>query len=168
MDMPITETIVDKLNRHHKIGIDIDVTLINGPNSRIIQEWCVANADSKELHLVTFRNGQDLADVARDLADAGVDINLFKAIHGSPEPIMRKFMGFVNKCGWRNDTPKWQRGLAHHKIDLQDWIDTELFCNEWKGQVCAEFGLTCLIDDMEANVILGCNKYNVEFIHSLK
>ena len=169
--MDNVETIIDKLNRHHKIGVDVDSTLINGPNSHIIQQWCRENHETKELHIVTFRYGLDFDHfLPIDLDEAGVDIKMFKGVHGSPKEKFIDYWTWVNTVGLRNQPheAKWLRALAHHKIDLEKFTELETFANNWKGFRCKELGLTALIDDMENSVLPGCTNHGIEFIHALK
>ena len=162
---------IERLNKHQKIGIDIDATLIDGPKSRLLQEWCKDNHKTKELHLVTFRYNADFHFIGQDLIDADVDISMFRGVHGSPAELMIEYLTLVNKVGFRwkaKNEAKWIRSLAYHKILHDDFIKVEDLAHEWKGLKCKELGLTCLIDDMEESVLPGCMKHGIEFIHSLK
>lgn len=158
------------LNAHKGIGVDIDATLINGPASFKLQQWCEAYHQEIELHLITFRDGRDFDLIGDDLFASNVKMEWFKGVHGIPTEISKPFWDLANKVGIRGrmHEPKWQRALAHHKSSVEAYNELELELAMWKGTKCKELGLTALIDDLETLVVPGCKAHGVEFIDSLK
>lgn len=155
---------------HNGIGIDIDETLINGPSSLALQRWCAENHETHNLHLITFRYNGDFHYIGQDLADANVDINMFRGIHGIPAEASIPFHNMVMKVGRRDRAKthaKWLRGLAHHKIKEEDYLEQEAKFAMWKGEKCKELGLTVLLDDLESFVKPGCDAHGIVFINSI-
>lgn len=158
-----------KLNQHNVVGLDIDGTLINGPASLLLQNWVLDNFAERDVHLVTFRTGEDLDMVWKDLAEVGLFNNHFKGLHSIPLSIGQTFWKMTRLVGFRNEMfePKWKRALKHHKVDEADYLNLEHQVQHWKGKKCAELGATVLVDDLEYFVKPGCDLHGIEFIHAL-
>lgn len=158
-----------KLNAHKAIGVDIDHTLINGPNSFFLQRWVEEHYQEIDLHLVTFRTGLDYSMIERDIAFFGMRLDMFKGVHGIPEEISSPFWSLMQKVGERGKVheKKWLRTLEFHKVTTTMYDELYNGVSVWKGMKCKELGLTALIDDLETMVLPGCTLHGVEFINAL-
>jgi hypothetical protein len=157
------------LNKHASIGIDVDLTLIDGPCSHFLQSWVWDHYKELDLHLITFRYGVDFDHYLKsDLAEVGMDFNMFKGIHGIPAVDAVPFWLLVNKVGHKNKVypPKWHRSLKHHKSSPEEYDQLFQVVSTWKGQKCKELGITALVDDLGDMVKPGCDLHGIEWIDS--
>lgn len=159
-----------RLNAHKGIGIDIDHTLINGPGSFFLQNWVRDHYKDLDLHLITFRDGIDFDLIRQDIGEFGMELDMFRGVHGIPAETSRPFWKLMQKVGERGTIhePKWLRGLKHHKSSVEEYETLYTGVSMWKGSKCKELGLTALIDDLATMVLPGCEAHGVEFIDALK
>jgi len=158
-----------KLNAHKAIGVDIDSTLIHGPNSFFLQRWVEEHHKQVELHLVTFRNGRDFDMIAQDIGAFGMDLSMFHGVHGMPKELGVPFWELLSRVGERGSKSeqKWLRGLKHHKVTVEHYEELYNGVSVWKGLKCKELGLTALVDDLKSMVLPGCELHGIEFIDAL-
>lgn len=158
-----------RLNAHTSIGIDIDETLINGPNSRYLQRWVKHYHPTIQMHLVTFRTEDDFDRIEEDLTAAGIELDLFHGIHGIPLDVASEFYKLTAKVGIRGSVPepKWQRTIRYHNVSEDHYESLSEMVKLWKGLKCKELGLTALVDDLEQMVVPGCVRYDIEWINAL-
>ncbi len=158
-----------KLNAHTAIGVDIDHTLINGPCSLFLQQWVREHYETIDLHLVTFRHGADFEYIRQDVEETGLQLDMFKGIHGIPQETSVPFWLLMQKVGERGRVheTKWLRSLAYHKSSVEEYETLYTGVSMWKGMKCNELGLTALIDDLDTMVLPGCTAHGVEFINAL-
>lgn len=165
------------LNKHTKLGIDIDSTLINGPCSGLLQRWVWEHYQDLDLHLVTFRYGADFSYIERDILEHGLNLNMFKGVHGIDRELAMPFWLLQNKVGFRIPESedknamvrraKWLRGLGYAKSSEDEFLRLHASVADWKGLKCKELGLTALVDDLEDMVLPGCTTHGVEWINAL-
>jgi len=138
------------LDRHDAIAWDVDKTLVNGPNSEFFCRYVKAHPEKKHV-IVTFRTGAGYIRRGQSWAeDAFEEV----AVHG----LSRKdFAGLLSVPDHLYD--------AYASADGDAALVDE-FCH-WKGQAAASAGCTVLVDDMEPEVIDGCQRHGVAFINSL-
>lgn len=157
------------LDPHDCLGIDIDSTLINGPCSRILQEWCRDNHTRKQLHLITFRYGKDFDLAQQDIIEGGAQWEWFRSIHGAPRALFERHYQYVQQTGHiRNNPRKLARAIAHHRIDTEDMARVAREVTLWKGIKCKELGCTALVDDLVEYVQPGCDLHGITLVDSLK
>jgi hypothetical protein len=155
------------LNNHKAIGIDIDGTLINGVYSNKLQRWVEFFHDEIDMHLITFRDDEDVRYVDRDLGEVGIPLDWFKGVHNIPAEIIdpfNKYNQLFRKAVDRG-AAKLERALAYHKVSYTDWRKIDQEARMWKGYKCHELGLTALIDDLPNMVLDGCEAYEIEYIN---
>lgn len=160
-----------ELNAHKGLGIDIDETLINGPGSFFLQNWVQTYHSELELHLITFRTGKWLDQLADDVYRWGIEPHMFKGIHSVPVETAGPFWELCQSVGDKRaknfNRRKFERGLVHHKVTEEQYDAMELELALWKGSKCKELGLTALVDDLEHWVVPGCEAHGVTWINSL-
>lgn len=130
----------DDITQYRSLAWDFDQTLWGHANSSQFWDYIQRNPHNQTHHIVTFRTGRLLDRLWHDLADVGCTLMPlhFGGIHGVPDGI---FMAFA--CGIEGG-------------------DQYIF---WKGQVCRELGIECLIDDATMEVWAGCSKYEIAYCH---
>jgi len=131
---------MDDISRFKSIGWDFDMTLHGHPRSQEFWSYIHENPNLQKHYIVTFRTGRLFDRIWRDLADAKCPLLpfQFRGVFGVPESI---YVAFVN--GWLGG-------------------DEYLF---WKGKICRELEIECLVDDATMEVWGGCSRYNVEYVH---
>jgi hypothetical protein len=131
---------MDDITQYRSLGWDCDLTLLGSENSAQFWEYILANPHSQTHHIVTFRTGRLFDRIWFDLAKAGCGLLPFhfRGVHGVPEEVYAAFVG-----------------------GLRDG-DRYLY---WKGEVCHELGIECLIDDASLDVWPGCARYDIAYAH---
>ena len=132
-----------RLEKHDVIGLDLDNTLIEGRNSRLLWQF-IKEHPEKKFWIITFRTGllakeQTIWDEIRDFS--GLDSSWFEGIQTVDEQTYLK--ANINKS-----IP-----------NINDYI-------KWKGKTCKELGCTVLVDDMPEMTKYGCDLYSVDFVDS--
>ncbi len=142
----------DILLSHNAIGWDFDNTLVEHPNSERMHAFINAHPEKRHV-IVTFRTHGMVRSIWRELSfypDA---------------PRSDQFVGILNI-----DDAAWE---AHNRHTMHRHIGRlkgpltpeETYYVEWKGMICAEHGLTVMVDDRVDHVLEGCRKYGVAFIN---
>lgn len=130
----------DDITQFRSLAWDFDQTLWGHENSAQFWNYIQRNPHSQAHHIVTFRTGRLLDRLWRDLADVGCALLPlhFHGVHGVPDEIFSAF--------------------AYRLEGGSDYLF-------WKGQVCRELNVECLIDDATMEVWGGCSKYDIAYRH---
>lgn len=159
--------LIEELNNHRIIGLDMDETLIEGPRSFILQQWVKENCVNKELWVITFRTGPYVAQVWPELARFGIQREAFAGMKALPPKIYTDYhlvkKGFVYKD---TNPAKFERFLQANNLTLRQAEEKFNALTHWKGEACASVGATVLVDDLPNMVLPGCQANGVKFIHS--
>lgn len=142
------------LDKHQKLAIDFDKTLIQHPNSKGLQQYIVKNSHRKDFFIITFRTGVDFTNLWLDLdlcKETNISKHHFKGAFGIPDWIEEEYY-ITQLVRYANFGTK-QRNHCEERYLL------------WKGYQAKKLGCTVLVDDMTDRVIKGCVKYNVEYVH---
>lgn len=140
------------LVHHRSIGWDFDGTLFvdhHGkphPNMVAMHKFILANPQIKH-YIVTFRTHGWQNRVFHDLA----------AFKSAPPP--SAFEGVLN-C----PDETWEGAQRAKRIPGSLITDIESYL-DWKGEICAEHGITVLIDDLPDMVQSGCIKHGIVYLH---
>jgi hypothetical protein len=141
-----------ELRRHAVIGWDLDMTLLGHPAAAAMHDFIRATPDIRHL-IVTFRaNGTQeriWSDLAAQPHSAGP--TSFAAVLTIDDALASGF----------------QRLHRHRAAGLYagPHSPTEIAYLSWKGQACASWGASVLIDDMTEHVSLGCTTHGIELRH---
>ena len=141
-----------RLRQHRAIAWDFDYTLDDHPASPNLHAFILAHPHIRHV-IVTFRSHGEQKYVWEELADY------------PDAPTESCFDGVVNISDDAHvayHEAAWQRTRLQHRGPL---TAAEIEYLEWKGRVCAEHGLTALIDDMTDLVSRGCSKHGIELLH---
>lgn len=131
---------MENITQYRRVGWDFDETLHDHPSSQQFWDYINANPHDQEHFIVTFRTGRLLDRLWLDLARAGCRLLPlhFRGVHGVPEEIYEAFT-----------------------IGLKGG-DRYLY---WKGEICHQLGIECLIDDASLQVWPGCARYGINYYH---
>jgi hypothetical protein len=131
---------LDNIKQYRSLGWDFDMTLHGHPQSQKFWDYIYENPHCQTHHIVTFRTGRLLDRIWRDLSNAGCRLLpfQFRGIHGVPDEL---YEAFVNG------------------------EDAGIEYKFWKGKVCRELGIECLIDDATMEVWAGCSEYEIAYVH---
>lgn len=131
---------MDDITQYLSLGWDFDQTLCGHPNSRQFWNYIIENPYCQTHHIVSFRTGRLFDRLWKDLAKEDCPLLPwhFRGVHGIPEEIYAAMI----------------RGLAGG--------DRYFF---WKGKLCSEVGIECLIDDATMEVWAGCSKFEIAYLH---
>jgi phosphoglycolate phosphatase-like HAD superfamily hydrolase len=134
---------ISLLDQHDVIAWDLDGTLVNGENSRLLCEYILAHPE-KTHHFITFRTPHDWAqDIFRELQPVGITRFMIASVQSVPEHLY---------FAYASETAE-DANMAHV---------SEFYA--WKGMRAAELGCTALVDDMRALVIRGCLLHGVTYV----
>jgi len=140
------------LRRHRAIGWDMDGTLIGHDAAPLLHDFIRSHPELRHV-IVTFRSHgletmlwRDLAAYATAPAPA-----CFEAVINMDDDIFASFQR------WR----RW-RDAGRHAGPPAPVEERYL---AWKGRLCAERGLTVLVDDMTEHVRPGCARHDVALLH---
>lgn len=139
---------LDQLSLHTAIGWDIDGTLYRGPASRVLQAFIRKHPDIRH-SIVTHRTGAE-GDVFADLARYRYGLNRthFYDVHMCPTDLW-----------WENNEIEMAR---LNRIYAGPVLPIEIEYAEWKPKICAENGLTALVDDRVSMFAEPCKQYGIE------
>lgn len=140
------------LDGFNSIGWDLDETMIDHPNSGKIQNY-IKEHPEKNHYIITFRT-HEMVDY------------IFTDISRYPQRLTRKnFKGVfhIEEDAWE----KYERmkHLRFNNLKYGPITPEEIYYKTWKGKICKENNIPVLIDDRKDDVIMGCNKYGIEYFH---
>lgn len=143
------------LERHDRIALDLDGTLIDGQTSPLIQDFVRSNPE-KKFWIVTFRTPAQVHTVASELANVGLPIGDFQRVIPMPERYVMEF-----------EEDQRQRRFA--RLPGLDTPGVTPFPGEfrylhWKGYVCKRIGATVLVDDLPRLSQMGCQQFGIELV----
>ena len=138
-----------KLEKYLNIGWDFDDTLIDHPNSVKMWDFIDHNPYGQKHHLITFRSGGLENRIFGDLAVRGSILieSHFENVFNIDHQVWIDFQTIEPK-------------LILSLDDLKD----DPYLN-WKGEICYAHGIEVLIDDMTFNVLPGCQRHGIDYIH---
>jgi hypothetical protein len=142
----------EDLDKFSSIGWDFDETMIDHPNSGKIQEYIKDNPKKKH-YILTFRTHNLVNQIFPDLAKYPFDLdktNFVNVFHIEDE-------------AWAENNQMDYLRIA--RIKFGPLTPPEIYYKTWKGMICAKHNIPVLVDDREKDVILGCEKYNIIYIH---
>jgi len=143
---------IERLNAHSIIGLDLDETLIGHPKSYLLHEHVKENSE-KKFWIITHRSHGLVPRIWTDL-------EMFTDL------VRSDFEGF------KSVADKLYEKYTRDEIQRQAGILTgELTDNEkeylsWKGMICKQLGCTVLVDDKPKLNQLGTDRYNIELINT--
>lgn len=131
---------LDNITQYRSLGWDFDMTLHGHSQSQKFWDYIYENPHCQTHHIVTFRTGRLLDRIWHDLSKAGSHLLpfQFRGIHGVPDELYEAF------------------------VNGEDAGVEYMF---WKGKVCRELGIECLIDDATMEVWAGCSEYEIAYVH---
>ena len=140
-DRPHTKLLLEHFDRHERLGVDFDGTLVDHDRSALIQQYILDHPE-KDFHIVTFRSHGMQDRIERDLwsssKDTGVDITLaaFTGIHNIQDGLYESHLAL--------------------KGDPNYWA--------WKAVKCAQLSCTIMIDDMAEQIYKECISRGIEIV----
>ena len=144
----------DILENHEIIGLDFDGTLIDHPSGVELQNFVHENHLDKQIYIITFRSGSMLVDLWDDMKEFNYycpSKRMFKGVYG------------IEHSAWQaNEIAMLKRRSGMIGEDL---TDEEIYYKTWKGMMCNKLGATVLVDDKPGDVMLGCKKFGIQFVH---
>lgn len=135
------------------IAWDFDGTLIDHPNSVLMHEFILRHPE-KQHHIITFRSHGYQNSIFHELREIYPDApgrSHFVGVRNIPDRAWEKFSEMTTR-----------RLMGRLKGPLTPW---EEYYIEWKGMVCGELNLPVLVDDREAQVLPGCERYGIMYLH---
>lgn len=144
---------MDRLLTYAAIGWDFDGTLIDHSNSERIHEF-IRQQVGKRHFILTFRSH-------------GYQNSVFTEMRRSyplaPGPDCFADMLNISDSAWENfDQAERQRRADQISGPL---TPAERYYVEWKAMVCHRLGIPVLIDDRREQVLPGCKKYGIDYLH---
>lgn len=137
---------------HNVIGWDVDGTLLEHDNALMMHDYIVAHPEKKHF-IVTFRShgmeNRIFQELGMEYEDRSVERAHFNGVVSVPYAVYEN---------WANA----ERNKFYNMPHEQGHIDTY---QEWKGRVCAEHGITVLVDDDTANVQRGCDQHGIAHVN---
>lgn len=140
------------LDKFNSIGWDFDETLVGHANSYKIQEYIRENPKKKH-YIITFRTHGYQYQVFDDLA----------MYPHAPKP--QAFVDVINIDDDLWEDYEHERVLRLHKVKFGPPSEVEIQYLTWKGYACKAHNIPVLVDDRKAEVILGCQKYGIVYMH---
>jgi hypothetical protein len=145
------------LDQHESIGWDVDGTMYEDHRTRTpetdarcraMHEYILAHPEKKH-YVVTFRSGKWATKVWEDLLRVNPDA-----------PGEEVFVGLL--C---MSVQMFDENCARNLGNGYYTEPTPIY-KEWKGKICAENGITVLVDDNPNHVVPGCDRYGVLHLHA--
>jgi hypothetical protein len=143
---------ISLLRAHATIGWDLDMTLLGHPASDRLHAFIRATPEIRHV-IVTFRSHSRMASIWSDLAKVplAADIGCFVAAETIDDAMASHFQRLR-----RNRAQRLYAGPNS---------PAEMAYLRWKGEVCARWGATLLIDDMTEHVRHGCEASGIQLLH---
>lgn len=143
-----------QVNAFPAIAWDFDGVLIDHPKAPLFHQYIKEHRDQRHF-VITFRSHGWQKTIFREL----------RARYQSNAPDRSDFTKVINieNRAWeRFNLVAMQRRLTNSIAQL---TSSEVYYFEWKGMMCDKHHVPVLIDDRPDQVMLGCQKYNIVFIH---
>jgi len=144
---------IDELEQFTAIAWDFDGTLIDHPKSPLMHAFINEHPEKQHV-IITFRShGMEKTmfyEMGAKYPNAPAK-DQFDAVFNISD---RAWAGFTNAQA--------QRSSGRLEGRLTPW---EMYYVNWKGLVCSLRHLPVLVDDKSADVMPGCEKYGIEFVH---
>jgi hypothetical protein len=148
----------DILDKHEKIGWDIDKTLFQGPHSDFFINY-INSTPNKVHHIITFRDRAWANRAWGELREAGLNTSLIKSIQSLPQ-------GVHDTHAMRSRHPEaCDVYMTQNNMEEEEFhalADQYAF---WKGERAMILGCTLLVDDLRESVLPGCQLHGIEFLH---
>lgn len=131
---------MDDITKYRSLAWDFDLTLWGNENSAKFWDYIAENPHNQTHHIITFRTGRLFDRLWHDLALAECKLLPFhfRGVQGVPEEIYE--------------------ALINGRVGGDQYFF-------WKGKVCRELGIECLIDDATMEVWAGCSEYDIDYLH---
>lgn len=138
--------------KHKKIALDIDHTLIGNSRAKIfLWDYISKNPYSHEYYLVTFRFGVTKKTAFSDIEkESGLGKKYFKDIFFVPDSLVEEYEKLIKN-----------KYIMNEKIDYQKIMQLKL----WKASICKMNKCFVLVDDLTEFVLPGCLAYGIEYYH---
>jgi hypothetical protein len=143
---------IERLLAYAAIGWDFDGTLIDHPKSPLIHEFIRRHPAKKHI-IVTFRTHGLQRQMYREMRDRYPDAPNLDCFHD---------MLNIADRAWIEFTAAAEQRLKGFNGPL---TKAERYYVEWKAMVCHRLGVPVLVDDRRDQVLPGCTKYNVAYMH---
>lgn len=142
---------LDDLDKFSRIGWDFDETLIEHHNSSNIQEY-IKNNPQKKHYIITFRTHYWATQIWEDLASfsGGLDQTNFAGVFNMSDKAWEDYQKVIF--------------LKKHRMKYGP-SPAEIYYKEWKGLICHQNNIPVLVDDRRNEVILGCEKFGIVYMH---
>ena len=144
------------LKDHHSIGWDFDGTVCDHSRTKLMWNYIKSNPQKKH-YIVTFRSGEQFYSkhgIVR-WAEQGCWIDLLDCGSGLSEEHFVSIIHMSDREFEENCSKRTLSGL---------YTEPSSYYVEWKGKVCADHGITVLIDDNESHTKPGCDKYGITYV----
>lgn len=142
-----------QLERYKAIAWDFDGTLIEHPKSPLMHEYIIAHPE-KTHAIITFRSHgwqRRVWDEMYDLYPDAPERDCFAGVYNVSDRAFERY-----------DETKRLRALGRYRGPMTPW---ERYYIQWKGLVCKLRDLPVLVDDREDEVLPGCEKYGIHYVH---
>jgi hypothetical protein len=144
---------IERLLAYKAIAWDFDGTLIEHPKSRLMHEFIRSQPHKKHV-IVTFRSHGLQRQIIREMHNLYPDAPRIECFHDILNISDRAWKAF--------DEAAEQRLLNHYSGPL---TQAECYYVEWKAMVCHRLGVPVLVDDRRDQVLPGCTKYAIAYVH---
>lgn len=140
---------IERLNKHHILGLDLDKTLINHPNSYLLHDYIKAHPD-KRFWIITHRSHDLVPQIWPDIERTILDRSDFEGFKAIPDEMYEAYA--------RAETQR-RAGIITGELTA-----SEKAYFSWKGMTCHQLGCTVLVDDKPSLNQLGMDRYGIELI----
>jgi hypothetical protein len=138
------------LKKYNRIGWDIDKTLIENPNSVLLQTFILENPQI-EHYIITYRSHGYEKMALRDIGSYNIlSKNNFSGMYSIPYELWSAF----NECKFLRKNNELTGPLEPEEIEY----------HAWKPKTCHEEGIPLLVDDRYEDLKGPCQEYNVDLI----
>jgi hypothetical protein len=147
---------MDELDKHQKIALDFDGTLVDSVSSPILADY-IRQHPEKSYYIVTFRTPTQIVTIPTELTNIGLSFDLFAKVVPMPPRLAFDF----------DEDQKFRRHA--HLPDMNTVSEDALLPGEykmvhWKGFIARKLGATILVDDMPELVLYGCQQFGIKFV----
>lgn len=144
---------IDQLNQFDRIAWDFDGTLYDHQNSPLMHQFIIDNPQKTHV-IITFRTHGTEHSIFREMLRAYPD---------APDESHFDDVFNISDRAWEGqETNRVDRMTGKLEGPPTPW---ELYYRHWKGLVCKLRNLQVMIDDRPYDVVPGCEKYGIAFVH---